>query len=133
QRAASVDQALAAIAPDAKFLAGGTNLVDLMKGDVEQPVRVVDINRLPLAEIGDLPDGGIRIGALVRNSDCAGHASVRPRFPLLAQALLAGASPQLRNMATMGGNLLQRTRCYSFYDRPFAHGTKRPPGPACAA
>ena len=133
QRAASVDQALAAIAPDAKFLAGGTNLVDLMKGDVEQPVRVVDINRLPLAEIGDLPDGGIRIGALVRNSDCAAHASVRARFPLLAQALLAGASPQLRNMATMGGNLLQRTRCYYFYDTAFAQCNKRAPGTGCAA
>ena len=133
QRAASVDQALAAIAPDAKFLAGGTNLVDLMKGDVEQPVRVVDINRLPLAGIGDLPDGGIRIGALVRNSDCAEHASVRTRFPLLAQALLAGASPQLRNMATMGGNLLQRTRCYYFYDTAFAQCNKRAPGTGCAA
>jgi xanthine dehydrogenase YagS FAD-binding subunit len=133
QRADTVDQALAAIDPDAKFLAGGTNLVDLMKGEIEQPLRIVDITRLPLAEIQPAADGGVRIGAMVRNSDCANHPLVRERFPLLAQALLAGASPQLRNMASTGGNLLQRTRCYYFYDNAFAHCNKRHPGSGCAA
>src|SRR3954469_11938924 len=98
--------------PKARYLAGGTTLVDLMKLDVERPSQVVDINALPLSEITELPGGGLRIGALVRNSDLAHHESVRTRYPVLSQALLAGASPQLRNMATTGGNLLQRTRCY---------------------
>src|SRR6185503_1547592 len=101
QRAQSVEEAVAAIGADAKFLAGGTNLVDLMKGDVEQPIRLVDINRLPLAEVTETAGGGVRIGALVRNSDCANHALIRDRYPLLSQALLAGASPQLRNMASV--------------------------------
>jgi xanthine dehydrogenase YagS FAD-binding subunit len=133
QRVSQVDEALAAIGPDAKFLAGGTNLVDLMKGDVEQPLRLIDINRLPLAQIAEAPSGGIRIGALVRNSDCASHMLVRLRYPLLAQAIAAGASPQLRNMASMGGNLLQRTRCYYFYDTAFEACNKRKPGSGCAA
>ena len=133
QRVERIEDAVDAIGPDAKFLAGGTNLVDLMKGDVEQPLRVIDINRLPLAAIASTPDGGVRIGALMRNSDCANHALIRNQYPLLAQALLSGASPQLRNMASMGGNLLQRTRCYYFYDTAFAQCNKRNPGSGCAA
>src|SRR5207237_1319180 len=92
-----------------------------------------DINRLPLAEVTETRDGGIRIGAMVRNSDCANHPLVRDRYPLLSQAFLAGASPQLRNMASVGGNLLQRTRCYYFYDTAFAACNKRAPGSGCAA
>ena len=133
QRVERIDDALAAIGPDTKFLAGGTNLVDLMKGDVERPVRLVDINRLPLTDVQEMPDGGLRIGALVRNSDCANHPLVRSRYPLLSEAMLAGASAQLRNMASMGGNLLQRTRCYYFYDTAFAQCNKRAPGSGCAA
>ena len=119
-------------APGARFLAGGTTLVDLMKLNVERPERVVDINALPLAQVEELRDGGLRIGAMVRNSDLAEHAAVRTRYPLLAQALLAGASPQLRNMATTGGNLLQRTRCYYFRDTA-ARCNKRQPGAGCDA
>jgi xanthine dehydrogenase YagS FAD-binding subunit len=133
QRVDRVDDAVAAIAPDAKFLAGGTNLVDLMKGDVERPARLVDINRLPLARVEETPEGGVRIGAMVRNSDCAEDRLVSERYPLLSQALLAGASPQLRNMASVGGNLLQRTRCYYFYDAAFPACNKRAPGSGCAA
>jgi xanthine dehydrogenase YagS FAD-binding subunit len=133
QRVDRIDDAVAAIGPDAKFLAGGTNLVDLMKGEVERPMRVIDINRVPLASIQETPDGGLRIGAMVRNSDCAEDPLVRDRYPLLSQALLAGASPQLRNMASVGGNLLQRTRCYYFYDTAFAACNKRAPGSGCAA
>jgi xanthine dehydrogenase YagS FAD-binding subunit len=133
QRADRVEDALAAIGPDARFLAGGTNLVDLMKGYVEQPLRLVDINHLPLAQIVETAAGGVRIGAMVRNSDCANHALVRDRYPLLAQALLAGASPQLRNMASVGGNLLQRTRCPYFYDIAYAHCNKRLPRSGCDA
>ncbi len=113
-------------------LAGGTTLVDLMKLDVERPTKVVDINALPLRQIEDLPGGGLRIGALVRNSDLAHHDLVRERYPVLSQALLAGASPQLRNMATTGGNLLQRTRCYYFRDTA-SPCNKREPGTACSA
>jgi len=131
--ARSLDEALAGIGPDAKFLAGGTNLVDLMKGDVEKPARLVDINALPLADIAATPAGGVRIGAMVRNSDCANHPLIRERYPLLSQALLAGASPQLRNMASTGGNLMQRTRCYYFYDTAFDRCNKRVPGSGCAA
>jgi xanthine dehydrogenase YagS FAD-binding subunit len=119
--------------PGAAFVAGGTNLIDLMKGHVATPTLLIDVNRLPLATVSALPDGGIRIGALVRNSDLAGHPLVRDGYPLLAQALLAGASPQLRNMASVGGNLLQRTRCYYFYDTGFAACNKRAPGSGCAA
>jgi len=133
-RADRVDDALAALQrPGAKLLGGGTNLVDLMKADVEQPVVLVDITRLPLAEIRETPEGGVRIGALARNSDTANHPLVRTRYPLLSQAFLAGASPQLRNMATVGGNLLQRTRCHYFYDVAYAECNKRRPGSGCAA
>ena len=116
-----------------KFIGGGTNLLDLMKGDVEQPARLVDINHIGLGEITELPGGGLRIGALARNSDTANHPLVRTRYPLLSQALLAGASPQLRNMATVGGNLLQRTRCPYFMDTAFAMCNKRAPGSGCGA
>ena len=115
------------------FLAGGTNLVDLMKYQVEQPAALVDINHLPLADIRQDPDGGVTIGALVRNSDLANHPLIRTNYPLLSQALLSGASPQLRNMATTGGNLLQRTRCYYFTDVGFPACNKRKPGSGCAA
>lgn len=133
-RAEKVEDVLAALADrNTRCLAGGTNLLDLMKGHVEQPTRLVDITRLPLRGIDALPDGGMRIGALVPNSDLANHPRVRERFPLLAQALVAGASPQLRNMATVGGNLLQRTRCHYFTDVGFAACNKRKPGSGCAA
>jgi xanthine dehydrogenase YagS FAD-binding subunit len=119
--------------PGAAYVAGGTNLIDLMKGHVALPTRLVDVNRLPLAAVTMRPEGGIRIGAMVRNSDLANHPIVRERYPLLAQALVAGASPQLRNMATVGGNLLQRTRCHYFYDADIAACNKRSPGSGCAA
>jgi xanthine dehydrogenase YagS FAD-binding subunit len=118
--------------PGAKFLGGGTNLVDLMRADVERPETVVDISTLPLAEVRETPDGGLRIGALVRNSHLAAHPLVRTRYPVLAQAILSGASGQLRNMATVGGNLMQRTRCLYFYDRQAACN-KRKPGSGCDA
>ncbi|MFE4967441.1 FAD binding domain-containing protein [Streptomyces sp. NPDC056660] len=118
--------------PDARFLGGGTNLVDLMKTGVERPARLVDIRELPLDRIESTPDGGLRIGATVTNSDLAAHPEVRRRYPALAQAVLAGASGQLRNMATVGGNLLQRTRCGYFADvtQPC---NKRTPGSGCPA
>ena len=120
--------------PQAKFLGGGTNLVDLMKMGVETPDRLIDINRLPLAQVEELPDNaGLRIGALVRNSDLAEHPLVTSRYPVLSEALLSGASPQLRNLATTGGNLLQRTRCYYFYDPAFPMCNKRNPGSGCGA
>ncbi|MCL1465607.1 FAD binding domain-containing protein [Argonema galeatum] len=115
----------------AKFIAGGTNLIDLMKVEVAQPDRLVDITQLPLSEI-EINSDGLRIGALVRNSDLAYHPEVRSHYPLLSQAILAGASPQLRNMATVGGNLMQRTRCYYFMDIA-APCNKRDPGVGCAA
>ena len=115
-----------------RFLAGGTNLVDLMREGVEKPDSLVDITRLPLAEITELADGGLRIGAMVRNSHLAANSLVRQRFPLLSQAILMGASAQLRNMATTGGNLMQRTRCYYFYDTA-SHCNKRSPGAGCDA
>ena len=118
---------------NAKFLAGGTNLIDLMKDGVEQPARLIDINRLPLKSIEQLPDGGLRLGALAHNSDTANHPLVRQFYPLLSQAILSGASPQLRNMATNGGNLLQRTRCYYFMDVGFSQCNKRAPGSGCGA
>ena len=132
QRSEREDDAIAAIGPDAKFLAGGTNLVDLMKQDVERPMRVIDITRLPLAEVRETPDGGLRIGALVPNTDLAYHPLVERRYPILASAILAGASQQLRNMASTGGNLLQRTRCYYFYDTA-TPCNKREPGSGCSA
>ncbi|GAB3748912.1 FAD binding domain-containing protein [Spirosoma pomorum] len=115
-----------------KFIAGGTNLIDLMKENVERPDRLVDINHLPLAAIEDTEDGGLRLGALVTNADTAYHEQVEKRYPLLAQTILAGASPQLRNMATNGGNLFQRTRCYYFYDTA-TPCNKREPGSGCGA
>src|SRR3954468_16008059 len=135
-RAADPQQATSATASNAsaKFLAGGTNLIDLMKMGVERPTQLVDVNRLPLAQIEELPNGGgVRIGGLARNSDVAQHALVVQRYPVLSQALLSGASPQLRNMATVGGNLLQRTRCYYFYDPAFPQCNKRQPGSGCGA
>jgi xanthine dehydrogenase YagS FAD-binding subunit len=116
----------------ARFLAGGTNLVDLMREGIEQPGSLVDITRLPLAEVQDLPGGGVRIGAMVRNSHLAAHTLIRTKYPMLSQAILMGASAQLRNMATTGGNLMQRTRCYYFYDRAAACN-KRVPGSGCDA
>ncbi len=120
--------------PKAKFLGGGTNLVDLMKMGVERPEQLIDINRLDLAKVEELPnDGGLRIGALVRNSDLAENQLIISRYPVLSEALLSGASPQLRNLATTGGNLLQRTRCYYFYDPAFPMCNKRNPGSGCGA
>lgn len=116
----------------AKFIAGGTNLLDLMKLQVETPEALIDINHIGLDKIEATPDGGMRIGALVRNSDLAADARIRKIYPVLSRALLAGASAQLRNKATTGGNLLQRTRCYYFYD-PTKPCNKRQPGTGCAA
>ena len=120
-------------APQGKFLAGGTNLVDLMKQQVELPTHLVDINKLELAKIEELPGGGVRLGALAKNAETADHELVRTRYPLLSQAILAGASAQLRNAATNGGNLLQRTRCYYFYDPAYEQCNKRKPGSGCGA
>ncbi|WP_377810684.1 xanthine dehydrogenase family protein subunit M [Azospirillum sp. A29] len=136
----SVDAALSGVAGQSgttteaavKFVAGGTNLLDLMKADVMRPERLVDISRLGLDRIEDIDGGGLRLGALARNADTAYDARVQARYPMLSKAILAGASAQLRNMATNGGNLLQRTRCYYFYDT----GTpcnKREPGTGCGA
>jgi len=116
----------------ATFLAGGTTLIDLMKLNVEAPAALVDINGLPLNQIEDQSDGSIRIGALVRNSDLAHDSRIQARYRVLSQAILAGASAQLRNMATTGGNLMQRTRCYYFRD-PVYPCNKREPGAGCAA
>ncbi|MFE7521374.1 FAD binding domain-containing protein [Streptomyces halstedii] len=118
--------------PEARFLGGGTNLVDLMKLGVESPGLLIDVSRLPLDRVVPTDDGGLRIGATVRNSDLAAHPAVRERYPALSQALLAGASGQLRNTATTGGNLLQRTRCLYFQDtsKPC---NKRQPGSGCPA
>jgi xanthine dehydrogenase YagS FAD-binding subunit len=132
-RPADVQAAVVAASdPGARFLGGGTNLIDLMKMGVEQPAHLIDVTRLPLAGIDD-HHGGLRIGAMARNSDVANHPLVRERYPVLSQALLAGASPQLRNMATTGGNLMQRTRCAYFYDPTFTECNKRTPGSGCAA
>jgi xanthine dehydrogenase YagS FAD-binding subunit len=122
----------AAPLPEVRFLAGGTNLIDLIKENVERPTTVVDINRLPLGKIEAAPDGGLRLGALVSNAETADNAEVKARYPLLASAILAGASPQLRNAATNGGNLNQRTRCYYFYDTD-TPCNKREPGTGCGA
>jgi xanthine dehydrogenase YagS FAD-binding subunit len=116
----------------AKIVAGGTNLIDLMKADVMRPARLVDVSRLPLDRIEDLPDGGLRLGALATNAATAYDPRVESRYPLLSQAILAAATPQLRNMATNGGNLLQRTRCYYFYDTA-TPCNKREPGSGCSA
>jgi xanthine dehydrogenase YagS FAD-binding subunit len=135
ERAADANGAVrAAQQPGSMYIGGGTNLLDLMKGGVTRPVRLIDITHIGgLDSVATLPDGGLRIGALVRNSDAANHALVRERYPLLSQAFLAGASAQLRNMATVGGNLMQRTRCSYFYDTAFAQCNKRQPGSGCAA
>src|SRR3954466_953673 len=131
-RAETAADAVAAAAGGATYLGGGTNLVDLMKLGVVAPDRLVDVSRLPHAEIEERGDGGLRIGAAVRNSDLAVHPAVRERYPVLSEALLAGASGQLRNLATVGGNLLQRTRCPYFQDvtKPC---NKRSPGSGCPA
>ena len=121
-----------AASPGAKFVAGGTNLVDLMKMDVERPAKLIDVSRLPLDTVEETADGGLRIGALVRNTDLAYHPLIERRYPMLASALLAGASQQLRNMASVGGNLLQRTRCAYFYDLA-TPCNKREPGTGCSA
>ncbi|MER5881016.1 MULTISPECIES: FAD binding domain-containing protein [unclassified Streptomyces] len=134
ERARDVPGAVAVLGadPDARFLGGGTNLVDLMKAGVERPAHLVDVRELPLDRVESTPDGGLLIGATVSNSDLAAHPEVRRRYPALAQAVLAGASGQLRNMATVGGNLLQRTRCAYFTDvtKPC---NKRTPGSGCPA
>lgn len=133
ERAGTLASACAAAAePDAKFIAGGTNLIDLMKLQIETPAHLVDIGPLPLAEIEETTEGGLRIGTRVTNSALAADMRVRRRYPVLSQAILAGASTQLRNKATTGGNLLQRTRCPYFYDttKPC---NKRMPGSGCAA
>jgi xanthine dehydrogenase YagS FAD-binding subunit len=118
--------------PTAKFIAGGTNLIDLMKENVERPSRLIDITNLPLKAVEETAEGGVRIGALVPNSDLAYHPLIAQRYPLLASAILSGASAQLRNMASTGGNLLQRTRCYYFYDIA-TPCNKRRPGSGCSA
>src|SRR5262249_12592314 len=133
-RASDVADAVRQIAadPKAKFIAGGTNLIDLMKENVARPSRLIDITRLPLREIEETRDGGLCIGALVPNSDLAYHPLIATRYPLLASAVLAGASQQLRNMASTGGNLLQRTRCLYFYDTT-TPCNKREPASGCSA
>ena len=133
-RATDVADAVRQIAAEkaARFIAGGTNLIDLMKQDVERPSRLIDISRLPLRNIEQTAEGGLRIGALVPNSDLAWHPLIEQRYPLLGSAIAAGASPQLRNMASTGGNLLQRTRCLYFYDTA-TPCNKRTPGSGCSA
>jgi xanthine dehydrogenase YagS FAD-binding subunit len=137
-KANTVQDALAAIRTASsaqrlvRFVAGGTTLIDLMKLNVERPTTVIDINSLPLDRVESTPDGGLKIGAMVRNSDLAHDPNVQKNYPVLSQALLSGASPQLRNMATTGGNILQRTRCYYFRDTAYACN-KREPGSGCSA
>src|SRR3984893_13492540 len=133
-RASDVADAVRQIAADpaARFIAGGTNLIDLVKENVARPSRLIDITHLPLKAVEETVDGGLRIGALVPNSDLAYHPLIAQRYPLLASAILAGASQQLRNMASTGGNLLQRTRCYYFYDIA-TPCNKREPGSGCSA
>src|SRR5258708_6259503 len=132
-RATDVADAVRQIAadPTAKFIAGGTNLLDLMKEDVERPSRLIDISRLPLKTVESTDDGGVRIGALVPNSDLAWHPLIEQRYPVLSSAIQAGASQQLRNMASTGGNLLQRTRCFYFYDTA-TPCNKREPRSGCS-
>jgi xanthine dehydrogenase YagS FAD-binding subunit len=133
ERPADMAAALVAIGkPGAKFLGGGTNLLDLMKVEAETPQHLVDVSRLPLAQIADTDKGGLRIGATVTNTDLAADSRVRERYPVLSHALLNGASGQLRNQATTAGNLLQRTRCYYFYDSS-TPCNKRAPGSGCSA
>ena len=127
-----IDEAINLAGPRTRFIAGGTNLLDLMKENVMQPEQIIDITGLPLREVDETAEGGVRIGALVSNADLAWHPLIESRYPLLSQAILAGASPQLRNMASTGGNLLQRTRCYYFYDASVPCN-KREPGTGCPA
>ena len=132
-RPSGIAEAVRAGTPDhASYLAGGTNLVDLMKENVASPLELVDINRLPLRRVAELEDGGLRLGALATNSETAYDSRVQARYPMLASAILAGASPQLRNVATNGGNINQRTRCSYFYDVD-APCNKRQPGQGCGA
>jgi xanthine dehydrogenase YagS FAD-binding subunit len=135
ERATDIDSAIkSASQPGVAFIGGGTNLLDLMKGGVATPMKLVDITHIDsLNDVARLPNGGLRIGALVRNSTAANNPMVREQYPLLSEAFLAGASAQLRNMATVGGNLMQRTRCYYFYDTGFLNCNKRRPGSGCAA
>lgn len=130
----SVDDAIRAVGDGSgtRFIGGGTNLLDLMKMGVEQPTHLININALPLTAIEE-HESGVRLGALASNSDVANHRLVRTQYPVLSQAILLGASQQLRNMATTGGNPLQRTRCYYFYDPSYAECNKRVPGSGCAA
>jgi len=134
ERAVDTASALAAAAKaNSKFISGGTNLLDLMKVEAETPDHLIDVSRLPFANIEELPDGGLRIGAQVKNSVAAADARVRTRYPVVTQAIVAGASGQLRNKASIGGNLLQRTRCAYFYYETLAGCNKRQPGSGCAA
>ena len=133
ERAEDVQAAMAAVSrPGAKFISGGTNLLDLMKLQIERPNHLVDIRGLPYNSIDELPDGGLRIGSQATNSDTAADARVRSRYPLVSQAIVSGASGQLRNKASVGGNLMQRTRCAYFY-YPTSGCNKRDPGSGCAA
>ena len=133
-RAENVGAAIQSIAQNrgAKFLGGGTNLVDLMRENIEKPDQLIDVTGLPLAQVEELPGGGVSIGALVKNSHLAANLLIRERYPVLSEAILNGASGQIRNMATTGGNLMQRTRCYYFYDTE-ARCNKREPGTGCDA
>ncbi len=134
KEANNIDDAVETIASEthAKFIGGGTNLVDLMRENIEQPDAVIDVTHLPLTDVEELSDGSIKIGALVRNSQLAANKIIRERYPVLSMAILNGASGQLRNMATTGGNIMQRTRCYYFYDET-ARCNKRQPGSGCDA
>ncbi|WP_249671553.1 FAD binding domain-containing protein [Pseudomonas abieticivorans] len=132
RKPSAVSEAIGLTGPHSRFIAGGTNLLDLMKENIERPDQVIDITGLPLRDVRETAEGGLLIGALVSNADLAWHPLVEARYPLLSQAILAGASPQLRNMATTGGNLLQRTRCYYFYDAGVPCN-KREPGSGCPA
>ena len=133
-RPSTIEEAIHAysIDPDSSYIGGGTNLLDLMKMGVERPSHLIDVSRLPLNRFEE-HDGGVRIGAMVSNTEAANNELIRKRYPVLSEAILAGASQQLRNMATMGGNLLQRTRCYYFYDPSYRECNKRVPGSGCAA
>jgi xanthine dehydrogenase YagS FAD-binding subunit len=134
ERATSAEGAVksAAATPNARFIAGGTNLLDLMKLEIETPAHLIDVGRLPMADIEETPEGGLRIGAMASNSHTAADARVRARYPVLTHAIVSGGSGQLRNKASVGGNLLQRTRCAYFYDttKPC---NKRQPGSGCGA
>ena len=131
-RPTDVQQAVQMSSAASRFIAGGTNLLDLMKENISHPEHLIDITGLPLHDIQETAEGGLRIGALVSNADLAWHPLIEQRYPLLSQAILAGASPQMRNMASTGGNLLQRTRCYYFYDAAVPCN-KRQPGSGCPA